>query len=56
MLDFFRKHGLITSEVFRYLERSKNFEKKIFHNCAKNFHLRENVLTVETRCSRYREI
>ena len=26
---FFRKHGLILSEVFWYMERSKNLEKNI---------------------------
>ena len=34
-LIFFRKQGLILSEVFRYMERSKNLQKK-FHNRAKN--------------------
>ena len=33
---FFRKHSLILSEMFWYMERSKNLEK-IFHNCAKKF-------------------
>ena len=32
---FFRKQGLILSEVFSYMERGKNLEKN--HNHAKNF-------------------
>ena len=32
---FFRKHGLILSEVFWYMDRSKNLEKKI-HNRGKS--------------------
>ena len=35
MLDFFRQNGLIPSEAFLYMERSKNHEKKIYHNHAK---------------------
>ena len=42
MLDFFRKHGLILSEVFWYMERSNNLEK-ILHNRAKKVHLLEKV-------------
>ena len=37
MWDFFRKHGLIFSEVFWYMERSNNLEKNISHNRAKKF-------------------
>ena len=29
MLDFFRQNGLILSDVFLYIERSKNLEKNI---------------------------
>ena len=36
MSDFFRKHDLILSEVFWYMDRSKSLEKK-FHNRAKKF-------------------
>ena len=51
MSDFFRKHGMILSEVFWYMEKSKNLEKKIFHKCAKT-----DGMTVETRSFRYQEI
>ena len=36
MSDFFEKNGLILSEVFLYMERSENHEKK-YHNREKNF-------------------
>ena len=39
---FFRKHGLILSEVFWYMERSKNFEEKYFIAVQK-IHLPEKV-------------
>ena len=42
MSDSFRKHNLILSEVFWYMERSKNVKKK-FITVQKN-HLPENVL------------
>ena len=34
-VGFLRQNGLILSEVFLYMERSKNQEKKIHHNRAK---------------------
>ena len=34
---FFRKQGLILSEVFSYMKRSKNFEKEYFMNRNKKF-------------------
>ena len=37
MLDFSKKKGLILSEAFLYMERSKNLEKKLYHNQAKKF-------------------
>ena len=37
MLDFFEKNGLILSEVFLYMERSKNLEKNISKPCKKEF-------------------
>ena len=42
MSDFFREQGLILSEVFWYVEKSKNLEK-IFHKLCKKFHLLEKV-------------
>ena len=47
MSDFFRKHGLILSEVLWYMERSKNLEK--------NSSPWED-LTVKTRIFRYWEM
>ena len=43
MLDFFRQNCLILSEVVLYMERSKNPEKKLYHNRAKKFHLLKEV-------------
>ena len=40
MSDFFRKHGLILSEVFWYTERSKNLEKEHFITAQKVIFLR----------------
>ena len=40
-LIFFRKHGLILSEVFRYIERSKDFEKKGLISVQKVIFLRK---------------
>ena len=37
MLDFFRQNGLILSEVFLYMERSKNLEKINIITVQKNF-------------------
>ena len=42
MSDFSRKHGLILSEVFWYMERSKNLEKKCFITMQKD-HFPEKV-------------
>ena len=42
MSDFFRKHDLILSEVFWYMEKSKNLEK-IFRNRARTGRLLEKV-------------
>ena len=42
-VGFLRQNGLILSEVFLYMERSKNQEKKIYHNRAKKFHLPKEV-------------
>ena len=42
-VGFLRQTGLILSEVFLYMERSKNQEKKIHHNRAKKCHLPEEV-------------
>ena len=39
MLDFFRQNGLILSEVFLYMERSKNNEKKDIITVHKKFTL-----------------
>ena len=36
-VEFLRQNDLIFSEVFLYAERSKNHEKKIYHNRAKSF-------------------
>ena len=53
MSDFFEKHGLILSEVFWYMERSKNLKRYILHNHAKRlvflrrFHLRDTFLDIE---------
>ena len=40
MSDFFRKHGLILSEVFWYMERSKNLDKKYSMTLQKFIFLR----------------
>ena len=48
MSDFFRKHGLILSEVFWYMEWKKNLEKKYFLTVQKKLFFWEG-LTVETR-------
>ena len=48
MSDFFLKHRLILSEVFSYIERGKNLEKKV-HNSAKRKSSSYEGLTVETR-------
>ena len=42
-VGFLRQNGLILSEVFLYMERSKNQEKNIYRNRAKKFHLPEEV-------------
>ena len=42
MLDFFDRMGLILSEAFLDMERSKNHEK-IYHNRAKKFQLPKEV-------------
>ena len=36
-VGFLRQNGLILSEVFLYMERSKNQEKKYFITVQKNF-------------------
>ena len=41
-VGFFRKRGLIFSEVFWYMERSKNFEKEYFLTVQK-IHFSERV-------------
>ena len=41
-VGFLRQNCLILSKVFLYMERSKNQEKK-YVNCAKKFHLPEEV-------------
>ena len=42
--------------VLIYGGEQARISKTIFHNSAKQFHLPEKVLTVETRFFRYREI
>ena len=44
-VGYLRQNGLILSEVFLYMERSKNQEprKKIYHNRAKKIYLPEEV-------------
>ena len=43
MSNFFRKQELILSEVFLFMERSKNHGKILFHNRAKKIQLPEMV-------------
>ena len=43
----FRKHGLILSELFWFMERSKNLEKQ-FHNSEKENSFSLEGLTIET--------
>ena len=38
-VGFLRQNGLILPEAFLHMERSKNQEKKAYHNRAKIFHL-----------------
>ena len=42
MSDFFQQNGPVLSEVFLYMERSKDLEK-ICHNRAKRIHLPEGI-------------
>ena len=57
MSDFFRKHGLILSEVFWHMPYGKEQESgKIFHNHAKTSSSSREDLTVETLFFSYREI
>ena len=42
-VGFLRQNGLILSEVFLYMERSKNQEKKYIITVQKKFHLPEKV-------------
>ena len=41
-IGFLRQNDLILSEIFLYMEGSKN-QEKIYHNRAKNFHLPEEI-------------
>ena len=54
-VGFFRQNGLILSEVLLYMERSKNHEKKIYHNRAKKFTFLRRF-DCEKRFLEYREI
>ena len=42
-VGFLGQNGLILSEVFLFMERSKSHEKKIYHNRAKKIDLPKEV-------------
>ena len=54
MLDFFDNIGLMLSEVFLYMERSKDLEKKYVMTVQKNSPS-QGGLTVKTRLLKHRE-